>query len=122
MIANAQCADLLLPLFERARFAVRWKLSTAITEMQLFAVRANLLLGQQKGVFVPTQAGYQTRPFSAVKFAEITLQVIACVASRAATRTAMVLVDVLKRAEQRAGELAEVADQARSKGVTCGTA
>ncbi|WP_429508649.1 DUF2514 family protein [Pseudomonas moraviensis] len=34
----------------------------------------------------------------------------------------MVLVDVLKRAEQRAGELAEVADQARSKGVTCETA
>jgi pyridoxal/pyridoxine/pyridoxamine kinase len=40
-------------------------------------------------------------------------------ASQAATRTAMVLADVLKRADQRAGELAEVADQARARGVTC---
>lgn len=50
------------------------------------------------------------------------MQVIACVASRTATRTAMVLIDVLKRAEQRAGELAEAASQARSRGVTCETA
>lgn len=40
-------------------------------------------------------------------------------ASQAATRAAMVLADVLKRADQRAGELAEVADQARARGVTC---
>ena len=53
--------------------------------MQMFAVRANLLLGQKKGVVVPTQAGYQSCPFRAVKSAEITLQVIACVASRTAT-------------------------------------
>ena len=40
-------------------------------------------------------------------------------ASQAATHAAMVLADVLKRADQRAGELAEVADQARARGVTC---
>jgi hypothetical protein len=40
-------------------------------------------------------------------------------ASKAATRAAMVLADVLKRADQRAGELAEVADQARARGLTC---
>jgi hypothetical protein len=31
----------------------------------------------------------------------------------------MVLADVFKRADQRAGDLAEVADQARARGVTC---
>lgn len=40
-------------------------------------------------------------------------------ASKAATRAAMVLADVLKRADQRAGDLAEAADQARARGVTC---
>ncbi|WP_223538805.1 DUF2514 family protein [Pseudomonas sp. BF-R-12] len=40
-------------------------------------------------------------------------------ASKAATRAAMVLADVLKRIDQRAGDLAEVADQARARGVTC---
>ncbi|VVQ29757.1 hypothetical protein PS943_01486 [Pseudomonas fluorescens] len=40
-------------------------------------------------------------------------------ASKAATRAAMVLADVLKRADQRAGDLAEVADQARARGMTC---
>jgi bifunctional ADP-heptose synthase (sugar kinase/adenylyltransferase) len=40
-------------------------------------------------------------------------------ASKAATRAALVLADVLKRADQRAGDLAEVADQARSRGLTC---
>ena len=40
-------------------------------------------------------------------------------ASKAATRAAMVLANVLKRADQRAGELAEAADQARARGVTC---
>jgi len=40
-------------------------------------------------------------------------------ASQAATRAAMVLADVLKRADQRAGDLAEVADQARARGLTC---
>jgi oligoendopeptidase F len=40
-------------------------------------------------------------------------------ASKAATRAAMVLADVLKRAEQRAGDLAATADQARARGVTC---
>jgi len=39
--------------------------------------------------------------------------------SKAASRAAMVLADVLKRADQRAGELAEAADQARVRGVTC---
>jgi hypothetical protein len=43
-------------------------------------------------------------------------------ASKAATRAAMVLADVLKRADQRAGDLAEVADQARARGLTCETA
>ena len=45
----------------------------------------------------------------------------ACVAnaSETATRAALVLADVLKRADQRAGELAETADQARSRGLTC---
>lgn len=40
-------------------------------------------------------------------------------ASQAATRAAMVLADVLKRADQRAGELAGFADQSHSRGVTC---
>ena len=40
-------------------------------------------------------------------------------ASQAVTRAAMVLADVLKRADQRAGELATIADQARARGVTC---
>lgn len=40
-------------------------------------------------------------------------------ASKAATRAAMVLADVLKRADQRAGDLATVADQARARGLTC---
>jgi len=40
-------------------------------------------------------------------------------AGKAATRASMVLADVLKRADQRAGDLAEVADQARARGVTC---
>lgn len=40
-------------------------------------------------------------------------------ASAAATRAVMVLADVLKRADQRAGDLATVADQARARGVTC---
>lgn len=40
-------------------------------------------------------------------------------ASKAATRAAALLADVLKRADQRAGDLAEVADQARARGMTC---
>lgn len=40
-------------------------------------------------------------------------------ASKAAARAAMVLADVFKRADQRAGDLAEVADQARARGMTC---
>ncbi|MHC8295309.1 DUF2514 family protein [Pseudomonas sp. LB3P58] len=40
-------------------------------------------------------------------------------ASKAAARAAMVLADVLKRADQRAGELASEADQARARGMTC---
>lgn len=40
-------------------------------------------------------------------------------ASKAATRAALVLADVLKRADQRAGDLATVADQARARGLTC---
>lgn len=40
-------------------------------------------------------------------------------ASKAATRAAVLLADVLKRADQRAGDLASVADQARARGVTC---
>ncbi|MDR7283540.1 ABC-type transporter Mla subunit MlaD [Pseudomonas corrugata] len=40
-------------------------------------------------------------------------------ASKAATRAAMVLADVLKRADKRAGDLAATADQARSRGMTC---
>lgn len=40
-------------------------------------------------------------------------------ASQAATRAVMVFADVLKRADQRAGDLAEDADQSRGRGVTC---
>ena len=40
-------------------------------------------------------------------------------ASAAATRTALVLADVFKRADARAGDLAADADQSRSRGVTC---
>ncbi|NMX98677.1 DUF2514 domain-containing protein [Pseudomonas veronii] len=40
-------------------------------------------------------------------------------ASAAATRAVMVLADVLKRADQRAGDMAGYADQSRIRGVTC---
>lgn len=40
-------------------------------------------------------------------------------ASAAATRAVMVLADVLKRADQRAGDLAGFADQSHGRGVTC---
>nr|WP_283950180.1 DUF2514 family protein [Pseudomonas piscis] len=40
-------------------------------------------------------------------------------ASAAATRTALVLADLFKRADARAGDLAADADQSRSRGVTC---
>lgn len=40
-------------------------------------------------------------------------------ASEAATRAALVLADVLKSVDQRAGELAKTADQARARGLTC---
>jgi hypothetical protein len=40
-------------------------------------------------------------------------------ASKAAARAAMVLADVLKRADQRASDLAAVADQAGARGMTC---
>ena len=40
-------------------------------------------------------------------------------ASKAAARAAAVLANVLKRADQRAGDLAAVADQARIRGITC---
>lgn len=40
-------------------------------------------------------------------------------ASQAATRAVMVFADVLKRADQRAGDLAATADQRGGRGVTC---
>lgn len=40
-------------------------------------------------------------------------------ASAAASRVALVLADVLKRADERAGYLAADADQSRGRGVTC---
>lgn len=40
-------------------------------------------------------------------------------ASQAASRAVMVLADVFKRADERAGNLAADADQGRSRGVTC---
>lgn len=40
-------------------------------------------------------------------------------ASQAASRAVMVLTDVLKRADQRAGDLAGYAEQSHARGVTC---
>ncbi|WP_223472903.1 MULTISPECIES: DUF2514 domain-containing protein [unclassified Pseudomonas] len=40
-------------------------------------------------------------------------------ASQAATRAVLVLANVFKRADQRAGDLAGYADQSRGRGVTC---
>ena len=40
-------------------------------------------------------------------------------ASAAASRAVLVLADVFKRADQRAGDLAAEADQARARGLTC---
>lgn len=40
-------------------------------------------------------------------------------ASKAATRAAMVLADVLKRIDERAGDLADYADQSHVRGMTC---
>ena len=85
VIADAQCADLLLPLLQRAGFADRRKLRAGLVEVQVFAVRADLLLGQQKGAVVPAQAGDQSCALRAVEAAEVTLQVVACIASGATT-------------------------------------
>ena len=46
VVTNAQCADLLLPLLQRARLADRWQLRTGLIKVQVFAVRADLLFGQ----------------------------------------------------------------------------
>ena len=46
VVANAQCADLLLPLLQRASLADRWQLRTGFIKMQVFGVRAYLLFGQ----------------------------------------------------------------------------
>lgn len=47
VVANAQRADLLLPLLQRTRFAVGWQLRAGLLkEMQVFGVRADLLFGQ----------------------------------------------------------------------------
>ena len=43
----------------------------------------------------------------------------AAAASQAATRAALVLADVLKRSDERAGNLADYADQSHERGVTC---
>lgn len=43
----------------------------------------------------------------------------ATAASKTATRAAVVLADVFKRADQRAGDLAGYADQSHARGVTC---
>ncbi|WP_154910095.1 MULTISPECIES: DUF2514 family protein [Pseudomonas] len=40
-------------------------------------------------------------------------------ASQTATHAAMVLANVFKRADQRTGDLAAIADQARTRGLTC---
>ncbi|MCS3839373.1 hypothetical protein HNR03_003984 [Pseudomonas sp. JAI111] len=40
-------------------------------------------------------------------------------ASKAAARAVLVLADVLKRADERAGDLAKFADQSHARGVTC---
>ena len=40
-------------------------------------------------------------------------------ASEAASRAVMVLADVLKRSDERSGDLAGYADQSRARGVTC---
>ena len=40
-------------------------------------------------------------------------------ASQAATRAALLLADVLKRVDERAGDLAIYADQSHGRGVTC---
>ncbi|WP_157214227.1 DUF2514 family protein, partial [Pseudomonas agarici] len=40
----------------------------------------------------------------------------------AATRAALVFADLFKRADERAGDLAADADQARGRGVTCESA
>lgn len=40
-------------------------------------------------------------------------------ASKAAARAAVVLADVLKRADERAGNLADYADQSHGRGMTC---
>ena len=46
MVTNAQHADWLLPLLQRARLVDRWQLRTGLIKMQVFGVRANLLFGQ----------------------------------------------------------------------------
>lgn len=40
-------------------------------------------------------------------------------ASQTAVRATAVLADVFKRADQRTGDLAAIADQARARGLTC---
>jgi hypothetical protein len=50
--------------------------------MQMFGMRADLLFGQEEGVVVPAQARHQTCALGAVEAAEVTLQVITCIAPR----------------------------------------
>ncbi|MNF79275.1 hypothetical protein D3C84_614850 [compost metagenome] len=83
VIADAQCADLLLPLLQGAGFADGRKLRAGLIEVQVFGVRADLLFGQQEGAVVPAQAGDQSCALGAVEAAEITLQVIAGIATGA---------------------------------------
>ncbi|WP_447763891.1 DUF2514 family protein [Pseudomonas reinekei] len=56
---------------------------------------------------------------SRLAYSEASVNSCTSASGKAATRAAMVLADVLKRADQRAGDLASVADQARARGVTC---
>ncbi|PAM81011.1 hypothetical protein CES87_28095 [Pseudomonas sp. ERMR1:02] len=85
-----------------------------ITAQQLLQILPNA--GKQAGVFAPVlNTAKQRLQIVGVK------RVAAFIAQigKAAARAAMVLADVLKRADQRAGDLAEVADQARGRGMTC---
>ena len=72
MISNTQCANLLLPLLQRACLADRRQLRPGFIKMLVFGVRADLLFGQKEGVGVPIQARYQTCALGAVEAAEIT--------------------------------------------------
>ncbi|MCY1450208.1 hypothetical protein D9M71_669940 [compost metagenome] len=73
----------MLPLLQGAGFADWWELRAGLIEVQVLDMRTDLFFGQQEGAVVPAQTGDQACALSAVEAAEVTLQIIARIATGA---------------------------------------